>query len=156
MSRGIAIPSRGVMGASSPQQRNLFDTGFKPVESVIPPDWLSHGAKVIWESILPQLIGQGIIKSTDIAIFAMWAQQYDTYIQLQESVNARGAIFVDNHGNPKLHPAIKQMGSMTHSIQALGIRLGLDPTSRQFFINSSSGGDNAFLKMMDILNENGV
>jgi phage terminase small subunit len=101
-------PTAAKVMAGNPGKRALPTNEPKPNRSVTRPDWLTLGARQVWDQYAPVLIPIGLLTSADGDTFGRWC-----------------SLAAEFRADPGAMPASKMA-----RMDALEQRFGLDPSSR--------------------------
>ena len=141
---GIAsVPGRGrkakpteikrVNGNPGKRALNNNAPDFSAVVDIAPPiyfDGLEH-ATMIWQSIVPELLKNEVLKITDMHNVEAFCMAYENYRQCQKDIAQNGVTVQGAMGGPIKNPALTGINEAMKQMATFGAMLGLDPSSRQ-------------------------
>ena len=161
---GIAsVPGRGrkakpteikrVNGNPGKRALNNNAPDFSAVVDIAPPiyfDGLEH-ATMIWQSIVPELLKNEVLKITDMHNVEAFCMAYDNYRQCQKHIAENGVVIMGSNGGDIKNPALTGLNEALRQMATFGAMLGLDPSSRQRL--TGVGGKekiNSFASVLDM------
>ena len=161
---GIAsVPGRGrkakpteikrVNGNPGKRALNNNAPDFSAVVDIAPPiyfDGLEH-ATMIWQSIVPELLKNKLLRITDMHNVEAFCMAYDNYRQCQKHIAENGVVIMGSNGGDIKNPALTGLNEALRQMATFGAMLGLDPSSRQRL--TGVGGKektNSFASVLDM------
>lgn len=106
----IPTPLKLITGNPGKRRLNDSEPVAPPLESLQAPSWLAGVALVVWGERAPQLQTMGLLRGTDVELFAGFCQAY------------AAAVLASQEGRD----AVKLWGL----VRSLGSEFGLSPASR--------------------------
>ena len=94
---------------------------------------LSSQAGRVWESLAPKLHGLGLLAEIDQSTFACYCQAYADWLEVTRVLNKRGIAnwYTETEsGYRQVIPEVAVRDKAYQVMQRLGMRFGLDPSSR--------------------------
>ena len=134
-----------------PLNKNAPD--FTEVVDIAPPLYFEglEFAPVIWQSVVPELLKNGVLRITDMHNVEGFCIAYDNYRQCQKDIAENGVTVMGGNGNLAKNPALTAINEAMKQMTMFGSMLGLDPSSRQ---RLTGGGDknktNSFASVLDM------
>ena len=134
-----------------PLNKNAPD--FTEVVDIAPPLYFEglEFAPVIWQSVVPELLKNGVLRITDMHNVEAFCMAYDNYRQCQKDIAENGVTVMGGNGNLAKNPALTAINEAMKQMTMFGSMLGLDPSSRQ---RLTGGGDknktNSFASVLDM------
>ncbi|MDU1061630.1 MAG: phage terminase small subunit P27 family [Leclercia adecarboxylata] len=153
MSGKSAVPGRGrrpkptarkeLAGNPGKRALNKLEPKFTPVTHAEPPEWFDDTARQMWETVIKELCGQGVLYITDLHNVVAFCAAFRNWHESQQEVMRLG-ITVETEFGPKKNPALTAANEAARQMVTFGSLLGLDPASRQRLITPKRGSSNAF------------
>ncbi len=114
-------------------ERELTVDGDFPTDA--PPDWLTEKAKEEWLRLAGPMEKAGILKLTDLAMFASYCQAYGEKAELEEALITKnpgggGLLCEDKEGRLVLNPLVKYLNARNQELFKLAGEFGLTPATR--------------------------
>ena len=130
-----AKPTEIKRANGNPGKRALNNNApdFSAVVDIAPPiyfDGLEH-ATMIWQSVVPELLKNGVLRITDMHNVEGFCIAYDNYRQCQKDIAENGVTVMGGNGNLAKNPALTAINEAMKQMTMFGSMLGLDPSSRQ-------------------------
>ena len=138
-----AVPGRGrkakpqevkkANGNPGGRPLNKNSPDFSKIKGIDPPLYFQglEFAPVIWESIVPELLQNDVIRLTDMHNVEAFCIAYDNYRQAQKEILKEGVTVMGGNGNLAKNPALTTINEAMKQMAMFGSMLGLDPSSRQ-------------------------
>jgi len=122
--------------AGNPGKRalNKSEPTFAELTAVDPPEWLPELAVTMWETVVPQLLGEQVLQITDLHNVEAFCVAYSNWRIAQDHVTAHGPVVEGATGGPMKNPALTAAKEAMAQMVTFGSMLGLDPSSRQRLI----------------------
>lgn len=142
MAGKASIPGRGRKPKPrelEPQNRNPLKntiacggSDFSDVLSIEPPSYMDgmRHASMIWDSVVPELLKNKILKITDMHNVEMFCIAYENMRKAQEEIVEHGVTMEGATGGPIKNPAVTALNEASRQMIQFGSMLGLDPSSR--------------------------
>lgn len=134
-----------------PLNKNAPD--FTEVVDIAPPLYFEglEYAPMIWQSIVPELLENKVLRITDMHNVEAFCIAYDNYRRAQQQVNEEGVTVQGAMGGPIKNPALTALNEAVRQMVTLGSVLGLDPSSRQRLTgNPDKKKTNSFASVLDM------
>jgi len=93
-----------------------------------PPEWLDAEAKAEWQRIVPHLAR--LIGELDLSLLEAYCRTYAMWRLADRQVRDEGQTFVDTHGNPHVHPAVKTSMGLLAEMRRMAAEFGFSPAAR--------------------------
>ena len=106
--------------------------GVRLTEAPEPPDTLSNGARVEWQSLAPVLVELGTICRGDLRAFEQLCETLSTANALQAVIAAEGILLKMGNGSYKTNPAQKSLETARNQAARLYTEFGLTPKARNY------------------------
>ena len=118
--------------AGNPGKRalNKDEPQFTKVTNVDPPEWMPDLAKMMWQTILPELLAQDVLCITDLHNVESFCMAYARWREAEIEVTNRGILVINPSGALVKNPALTAIGEAKKQMVQFGSLLGLDPSSR--------------------------
>ncbi len=150
-----AKPKETKLVAGNPGRRplNKNASDLTEVSDIAPRiyfDSLEHAA-MIWQSIVPELLKNEVLKITDMHNVEAFCMAYDNYRQCQKHIAENGVVIMGSNGGDIKNPALTGLNEALRQMATFGAMLGLDPSSRQRL--TGVGGKektNSFASVLDM------
>ncbi|WP_063515655.1 phage terminase small subunit P27 family [Schleiferilactobacillus harbinensis] len=101
------------------------------------PKHLSGVARSTWESLVPQLNAQHLVKAIDKNVMTALCEQVQVERWAYEAIEANGVVLDSGRKNP----ACQVLDSATAKVKSLAESLGLSPAARASLINVETSDD---------------
>ncbi|QIY09460.1 phage terminase small subunit P27 family [Plesiomonas shigelloides] len=115
---------------------------FAPLMGVDAPEHLPEMAKIMWETLAPELCSKGVLCLTDLHNLEAFCLAYQTMRQARAHVDIHGVVVAGSQGGPIKNPALTAMNEAMRQMATFGGMLGLDPSSRQRVIGAVGKKEN--------------
>jgi P27 family predicted phage terminase small subunit len=103
-------------------------------EPLVKPSWLSPGAAMEWDHVVPHLVAMGTTLASDEAMVAAYCETYDRYQRVAQLVDNLPAVFnrAAKGETPQFvkNPLYSQIRDLTTELRVLARELGLTPSAR--------------------------
>lgn len=150
-----AKPKETKLVAGNPGRRPLNKNApdFTEVIDIAPPlyfDGLEYATQ-IWQSIVPELLKNKLLRITDMHNVEAFCIAYDNYRQCQKHIAENGVVIMGSNGGDIKNPALTGLNEALRQMATFGAMLGLDPSSRQRL--TGVGGKektNSFASVLDM------
>lgn len=113
---------------------------FSEVVDIEPPDYMLglKYAPMIWQSIMPELLENEMLRITDMHNVEVFCMAYATYRECQTEIAKEGVTVLGASGSPIKNPALTALNEAARQMATFGSLLGLDPSSRQRLIGGGA------------------
>lgn len=158
-----AVPGRGRKAKPTEIKRADGNPGKRPlnknapdfteVVDIAPPLYFEglEFAPVIWQSVVPELLKNGVLRITDMHNVEGFCIAYDNYRQCQKDIAENGVTVMGGNGNLAKNPALTAINEAMKQMTMFGSMLGLDPSSRQRLTgNQDKKKTNSFASVLDM------
>lgn len=150
-------PTAKKMLAGNPGKRalNKEEPTFSALKGVDVPDWFIENsldmAAVMWEMTTKELVGQGLLCVTDLAVLERWCVAYEFWRRAVIKIAAQGNTIEGATGGRVKNPELTAKKEQESEMSSTGGMLGLDPSSRQRLIGLAGAKKptNPFLKIIN-------
>jgi P27 family predicted phage terminase small subunit len=108
------------------------------------PPYLDYHAKKKWDEVAPELIRSGVLKVTDVDMFAGYCMVYSKWRQSLRKLNKMGYWLVKGDGQNRQvyqNPIAKTADDAMSQMLRLGVEFGLSPSSRSRITTIDDDGD---------------
>jgi P27 family predicted phage terminase small subunit len=118
---------RGRKPVKPPLNVVAFPTGPRPVPA--PPDYLSAGAKKVWQEAAQVLVSRNIYDDDFEHALAAYCVQYARFIEADAEVRKQGLMVKSKRGSGRYNPYVNLSNSALDRALKLARQLGLIPAS---------------------------
>ena len=124
-------PTNQKLLAGNPGKRalNKSEPQFTKVTNVDPPEWLPDNARMMWQTILPELLAQNVLCITDLHNLEGFCMAYARWREAELAVDRHG-ILISTETSVIKNPALTAVNEAKKQMVQFGALLGLDPSSR--------------------------
>ena len=106
---------------------------------------------MIWQSIVPELLKNEVLKITDMHNVEAFCMAYENYRQCQKDIAENGVTVQGAMGGPIKNPALTGINEAMKQMATFGAMLGLDPSSRQRLLGpGKKEKTNSFASVLDM------
>jgi P27 family predicted phage terminase small subunit len=119
---------RGVKPPRPPLNVVAFPSAPRPIPT--PPDYLSPGAKKVWQATVRILVHKNIYDVDCEHMLAAYCVQYARFIEANAHVAREGMMLKSRRGSGRHNPHISIQNSALHRALKLARQFGLTPASR--------------------------
>ena len=97
-----------------------------------PPSWLSVKARAVWDEVVPQLCGAGVLAAVDWSCVAQFCATWVHWCEAVTRVDVEGVMVANDGRGPAFvaNPAVRIAAALSVELRQLGDRLGLSPSAR--------------------------
>lgn len=158
-----AVPGRGRKAKPTEIKRADGNPGKRPlnknapefteVVDIAPPLYFDglEFAPVIWQSVVPELLKNGVLRITDMHNVEAFCMAYENYRKCQQEIVENGVTVQGAMGGPIKNPALTGINEAMKQMATFGAMLGLDPSSRQRLTgNQDKKKTNSFASVLDM------
>ena len=150
-----AKPTETKLVAGNPGKRpiNKNAPDFTEVVDIAPPLYFEglEFAPIIWQSVVPELLKNGVLRITDMHNVEGFCIAYDNYRQCQKDIAENGVTVMGGNGNLAKNPALTAINEAMKQMTMFGSMLGLDPSSRQRLTGvGDKNKTNSFASVLDM------
>lgn len=101
-----------------------------PLGDIKCPDWISSGARLVWERLAPGLIRRGVLTMWDVDAFLVVCEALARYKAATQLVNG-SALLVQGGSGLMKNPALQVQAESERTFLQFAARFGLTPSDRQ-------------------------
>lgn len=125
-----------------PARINKHEPKFTKITNAEPPEWMDEDARLMWQTVIPELCAGGVLAVTDLHNVEAFCMAYSRWRVAEQEIAAYG-ITVEGARGVQKNPAVTVAGEAMRQIVTFGSLLGLDPSSRSRLIggNNESAGN---------------
>ncbi len=135
-----AVPGRGrrpkptavkvLSGNPGKRAINKEEPQFTEITHVDAPEWMGELATTMWETLVPELLKQKILRITDLHNVEAFCMAYQRWREAEEEITFKGITVTGAMGGPIKNPALTASNEARRQMVQFGSLLGLDPSSR--------------------------
>lgn len=137
--------------AGNPGKRklNIAEPKFSEITHIESPEWLDDLASQMWQRIIPELLKEKVLCSTDLHNVECFCVAYSRWRQSEQDVVKYGIVVESGNGSLTKNPALTAANESMMQIVKFGSSLGLSPSDRARLVgNKNSESDNEFAEFL--------
>lgn len=115
------------------------------------PEWLSDAAALEYNRVVDEAAKINLLDNLDAAALAIYADQYDHYVQAAIDIQQNGSLIEGKNG-PVVNPSVQVQTKAAEIIGRMSAKLGLATTDRLKLIvptKEAEKPENKFLKYLE-------
>lgn len=138
-------------GNPGKRKRRSPSETFAPLPGVDAPEHLPEIAKIMWETLAPELCSKGVLCLTDLHNLEAFCLAYHNMRKAMAHVDIHGVVVAGSQGGTVKNPSLTVVNEAMRQMATFGGMLGLDPSSRQRLIGlvGQRKETNPFLKIIE-------
>lgn len=143
------LAQRSLEGNRGKRPLNKNEPKFSEITNIDAPDWLDNLASQMWQRIIPELLKEKVLLSTDLHNVECFCVAYSRWRQSEQSIKLYGIVIESGNGSLTKNPALTAANESMMQIVKFGSSLGLSPSDRARIIgNKNSESDNEFAEFL--------
>lgn len=120
-----------LQGNAGKRPLNKNEPQFSQITNIEPPEWLNSLAVEMWECVMPELIGSGVLTMPDLHNVESFCMAYARWREAQDLITMHGVVVTNPETGAMLkNPAVTVVNESAKQMIQFGSLLGLDPSSR--------------------------
>jgi P27 family predicted phage terminase small subunit len=135
------LPLRILHGDPNKARTDLAEPQAAPLTDGAPPYWMDTRARDVWEAVIAELDGMGVLRQVDLYIVAAFVSAFRTYEEAAQVVAGSGTLVEGANGNLVRNPAVAVQRDAMNMIRLMGRELGMSPAARTMMATRPQADD---------------